>query len=399
MSFKEGWKEYKLGEDAVTKIGDGLHGTPTYDINGRYYFINGSNLVDGKIIINSSTKRVAEEEFIKYKKDLTDKTVLLGINGTIGNVAIYNNEKCILGKSAAYLNINDSFDKTFIKYLLLNNHFQNYIRNNATGTTIKNVGLGLLRAYEFLAPESLATQRRIATILSSLDEKIELNRQMNQTLEETAQTLFRQMCLPKGEELPEGWEWKTVGELVKIAIGKTPPRKESEWFSSNPSDIVWVSIKDLGQAGMFISNSSEYLLKEGVKKYNVKIVPANSVLLSFKLTLGRVAITTKELTTNEAIAHFVFNNKSIITKEFLYFYLKEFDYNSLGSTSSIATAINSKMVREIPVLIPSMQDVKNYTNIVNPIFEKIKATSNEIATLTQLRDNLLPKLMTGEIEV
>ena len=73
------WKTYTLGKDAVTKLGDGLHGTPNYDDNGEYYFINGSNLVDGKIVINSNTKKVTEEEFIKYKKDLSDKTILLAL--------------------------------------------------------------------------------------------------------------------------------------------------------------------------------------------------------------------------------------------------------------------------------------------------------------------------------
>ena len=155
------WKTYTLGKDVVTKLGDGLHGTPIYDDNGEYYFINGSNLVEGKIIINSNTKKVTEEEFVKYKKDLSNKTILLGINGTIGNVALYNNEKCILGKSAAYLNINDDFDKHFVKYVLTNNHFQNYIKNNASGTTIKNVGLGLLREYEFSAPVDKAEQQQI----------------------------------------------------------------------------------------------------------------------------------------------------------------------------------------------------------------------------------------------
>lgn len=97
-----GWKTYKLKEIS-SKIGDGLHGTPTYDENGDYYFINGSNLVNGKIDINSNTKKVHLEEFEKYKKELTDRTILIGINGTIGNLALYNGEKCILGKSAAYI--------------------------------------------------------------------------------------------------------------------------------------------------------------------------------------------------------------------------------------------------------------------------------------------------------
>ena len=107
IEFYSRWKRVML-QEIVYKLGDGLHGSPEYDINGEYYFINGNNLIDGKIVIKDSTQRVTEKEYLKYKKDLNDRTILLGINGTIGNVAIYNGEKCILGKSACYFNVIES---------------------------------------------------------------------------------------------------------------------------------------------------------------------------------------------------------------------------------------------------------------------------------------------------
>ena len=91
------WKEVKL-QDVVSILGDGLHGTPKYDNNGEYYFINGNNLCDGRIILKETTKRTSKEEFEKYKKELNDRTVLVSINGTLGNVALYNNEMCFLSK-------------------------------------------------------------------------------------------------------------------------------------------------------------------------------------------------------------------------------------------------------------------------------------------------------------
>lgn len=101
---------------------------------------------------------------------------------------------------------------------------------------------------------------------------------------------------------------------------KTPPRKESEWFSANPDDVTWVSISDMGSCGTYIRRSSEQLTKEAIERHNIKIVPDNTVLLSFKLTIGRIAITVGEMTTNEAIAHFKTNNTEIT--EYLYCYLK-----------------------------------------------------------------------------
>ena len=100
-------------------------------------------------------------------------------------------------------------------------------------------------------------------------------------------------------------------EYFDISIGKTPPRKEPQWFSTNSQDIDWVSISDMGTCGLYISNSSEQLTKEAVERHNVKVVPDNTVLLSFKLTVGRIAITNGEMTTNEAIAHFKTDKKEI----------------------------------------------------------------------------------------
>lgn len=186
-------------------------------------------------------------------------------------------------------------------------------------------------------------------------------------------------------------------EFFDITIGKTPPRKEHQWFSDNPNDIVWVSISDMGGCGMFIEGSSEYLTKESVEKFNIKVVPENTVLLSFKLTIGRVAITSTSLTTNEAIAHFRSNNPAI--NEYLYCYLKHFNYQSLGSTSSIATAVNSKIIKGMPFVVPTDDEISSFHTLVFPMFSIIQKNQRENHRLSALRDTLLPKLMNGEIDV
>src|SRR5690554_3611674 len=140
------WKTYKL-EDISTKLGDGLHGTPKYKADGEYYFINGSNLLNGEIIFKESTKKVDQAQFDKYKKELTERTILVSINGTIGNIAFYNGEKVVLGKSACYFNIIADVDKFFIKHLLSSYLFQDYINTNYTGSVIKNVSLKTMREF------------------------------------------------------------------------------------------------------------------------------------------------------------------------------------------------------------------------------------------------------------
>ena len=402
------WKEVTLGE-VSSKIGDGLHGTPKYDEEGSYYFINGNNLNCGQIIIKDDTKRVGIDEFVKNQKELNEQTILVSINGTIGNVAKYNNEPCILGKSACYINVIKEVDKEFIYYVLTSANFKRNITNEATGTTIKNVSLKQMREYKFNIPCNLADQRRIASILSSLDRKIELNNKINADLEEMAQAIFKNWFVDfepfkdgkfVDSELgmiPEGWKVGRADDFYQINIGKTPPRKEHQWFSTNPADKIWVSIANMGNSGIFISDSSEYLTKEAVDRHNIIMVPRNTILLSFKLTVGRVAIADKELTTNEAIARFILSDDKYM--EYLYLYLKKYDYNSLGSTSSIATAVNSKTIKGMQMLQPSDNVIDAFHIQVNPIFEKIRSLTKENSRLSLLRDTLLPRLMSGELEI
>ena len=202
-----------------------------------------------------------------------------------------------------------------------------------------------------------------------------------------------------GGWVPKGWTYKTAENIAHVSIGKTPPRKESEWFSEQKTNnTTWVSIRDMGVFGSHTGNTSEYLTSEAIEKFNIKKVPKDSVLLSFKLTLGRVTIASEELTTNEAIAHFV-EPKYCINVPYLYSYLSNFNYSSLGSTSSIATAVNSKIIKNMPILVPSVNVLDCYKKQIESSFQKMKSLDDETAMLTNLRDTLLPKLISGELRL
>ena len=129
----------------------------------------------------------------------------------------------------------------------------------------------------------------------------------------------------------------------------------------NKEDVRWVSISDMGNCGVYINNSSERLTKLAVDRHKIKIVPDNTVILSFKLTVGRIAITNGEMVTNEAIAHLKTENKYI--NEYLYCYLKHFNFKTMGSTSSIATAINSKIIKGMPFVIPDEDEIEYFHSI------------------------------------
>ena len=166
FEIPETWKWVKL-IDLVSILGDGIHGTPKYSASGDYYFINGNNLNDGKIELKDTTKRVDKQEWEKYKKNLDLHTILISINGTIGNIAFYNNEKIMLGKSACYFNVVLAELKTYLFFLLKSDYFLKYALHSATGTTIKNVSLKAMS--NFLIPlPPLAEQQRIVEKIEEL---------------------------------------------------------------------------------------------------------------------------------------------------------------------------------------------------------------------------------------
>lgn len=410
MRNKE-WKKYKLS-NITSKLGDGLHGTPKYDNNGEYYFINGNNLENGKIVIKPDTKRVSFTEYQKYKKELNNNTILLSINGTLGNIGYYNNEKVILGKSACYFNLKDGFSKDYVRYIMSTKSFKLFLENFATGATIKNVSLDAMRNFEFYAPRK-DLQDKIAKILSNYDNLIENNNKRIKILEEMAQKIYKEWFVdfkfpghetatfkdsPLGK-IPKDWEVLKANNVADIFIGRTPSRKDFDCFTMNCKDRKWISIKDIGLSNVFIFQTSEYLTEDAIIKYNVPIIPKDTVILSFKLTVGKVAITTEDMCSNEAIAQFQIKDKQQLSTYYLYLYLKNFEYSNLGNTSSIGNAINSTIVKNMNILIPQRSILSEFNKSINSIFEQIKNLSIKNENLKQTRDILLPRLISGEIDV
>lgn len=191
----DGW-EWKTIKEISTLLGDGLHGTPKYDSNGEYYFINGNNLNDGKIEIKENTKKVSKEEFEKYKKQLNNKTIFVSINGSLGYTAFYNDEPIILGKSACYINIKEGIDKHYIRYIFTSQRFTNYSISVATGSTIKNVSLKSMREFEVPLPETIGEQHRI---VQEIESRLSVADKMEQSIQESLQKAeaLRQSILKK----------------------------------------------------------------------------------------------------------------------------------------------------------------------------------------------------------
>lgn len=388
MSFNE-WEKVKI-QDIVTKLGDGLHGTPKYDDFGDYYFINGNNLIEGNIVIKDGTKRISFEEYLKHKKELNDRTILLGINGTIGNVALYNGEKCILGKSACYFNVINTIDKNFIKYMIMSNDFQSYIKNTANGTTIKNVSLKSIREFEFRLPK-LDIQQKISSILSSIDNKIQLNRNIQKTLETLALTIFNEICLPKSEDLLNGWKIEKLDNLIET-VSITHKMKQEKIIFLNTSDILEGNVLNNDYS---IVSTLPGQAKKSIKRNDIlfsEIRPANKRYAFVNFDADDYVVSTKLM---------VLRTKSI-NPYLIYCFLTNNDtlkeLQHLAETrSGTFPQITFSQLKDFQIAIPDEETLSKVSKNIQDIYENIFLNYKETQTLIALRDNLLPKLMKGEI--
>jgi restriction modification system DNA specificity domain protein len=398
------WKKYKL-KDVCTILGDGLHGTPIYDDKGEFFFINGNNLKDGRISIKNDTKRVPYSEANKYKKPLNNRTILVSINGTIGNVAKYRDEKCILGKSACFFNVKENVDLNFIYYVVANQQFKNTITQLATGTTIKNVSLETMRNYTFCIPP-LSIQKHIGKILSSFDAKIELNRRINDNLEQQAQALFKSWFVDfdpfkdgkfvESElgRIPEGWRVERLGSVCKCLLGGTPSRNKEEYWNGK---IAWINSGEINE--FRITKPSEYITQEGLKKSATKLLPKKTTVLAITgATLGQVSLLEINSCANQSVIGLLENED--IFHEYIYPLIKNrIDDLCSHMTGGAQQHINKNNVEQLEILIPPKKILVEYKQIATPIYSLISNICFESQKISKLRDSLLPRLMSGELKL
>lgn len=388
------WKEVRLGEIS-SKIGDGLHGTPKYDDEGPYYFINGNNLNCGKIIIKDDTKRVGKDEFVKNQKELNEQTILVSINGTIGNVAKYNNELCILGKSACYINVIKEVDKEFIYYVLTSANFKRNITNEATGTTIKNVSLKQMREYKFNIPCNISDQHRIASILSSLDRKIELNNKINADLEEMAQAIFKNWFVDfepfkdgkfVDSELgmiPEGWKVGGLFDIAEIFDKKRKPLSGNVREKMDKIYPYYGATSCMDYVDDYIFDGIYTLIGE-----DGSVVKENG-LPYMQYVWGKMWVNNH--------AH-ILQGKNGYSTEMIHALLSITNIKFLV-TGAVQAKLSQGNMQKILVAIPPKNVLDEIRPVIDNLYSKIRINTDENSRLSLLRDTLLPRLMSGEIEV
>jgi len=405
--IKQGYKQTKVGvipEDwevvklssISEKISDGIHTTPVYSDNTNFFFINGNNLMKNCVQISDTTKTVSEYEYKKHRIDLDSKTILMSINGTIGNLAIYNNEKIILGKSACYIILKNKSSLKFIYLLLQSYSIQKSFESELTGSTIKNLSLKTIKDTLIPLPP-LKEQEKIAEILTTWDEAITKQTELIKTKELLKIALMQKLL--SGEVRFSGFseKWKEVklGEIGKFYKGKgiskenlseegTPCIRYAELYTTYNEKIDNV-----------ISKTNVDIKELFLSKSNDIIIPASGE------TAIDIATASCVLRDNIALSG---DLNVIRTKEngiFLSYYLNIIAKHRIASIAQGVSVVHlyPSQLENLLLSLPSLLEQQKIAEVLSLSDDEINLLKNELDELKLQKKALMQKLLNGEVRV
>ena len=405
------WKEVRLG-DVCSKITDGSHFSPKAQTEG-YPMLSVKDMREYDFDF-SNCKKISYEDYLKMERDgcvpqIGD--VLVAKDGSyLKEIFICKEQReiALLSSIAIFRPNSQLIDSRFLCYCLKSPRVYNYISLNCvSGSALPRIILKDFKGVNIRVP-SLEDQRRIASILSSLDRKIELNNKINADLEEMAQAIFKNWFVDfepfkNGKfvdselgMIPEGWKVGRLDEIADVVGGSTPSKAKPEYYTQK--GIAWLTPKDLSNhPAVYTSRGEIDITEEGYNSTSTKLMPKGTVLFTSRAPIGYISIALNDICTNQGF-------KSLVPKKAgtcsLYCFLKyvtpEIENKSTGSTFKEASG---SLMKSLQVIIPEQKDFEEFEAIVSPLFARIESLEKENSRLSTLRDTLLPRLMSGELEV
>jgi type I restriction enzyme S subunit len=420
----EDWTIKKL-EQVSTEIGDGIHATPQYIRYSEINFINGNNLVNSSIEINSNTMCVSEEEYKKYKKRLGSQTILMSINGTIGNLAYFKNEKVVLGKSAAYINLDNSVSKKYIFYLLQTAGIKKFYENKLTGTTIRNLSLESLRNTPISFPPTKEEQTAIADVLSDTDDLIESLAKLITKKKLIKQAAMQELLTGKKRlpgfainwetekkyktteigNIPEDWNLKKLGQLcLKDGLVRGPfgGSLKKEFFVDRGFKVYEQKnaiYKDIELGSYFIDN----LRYAEMKRFEV--LPGDFII-SCSGTIGRIyqiPNSAPKGIINQALLKVRLDAAAVFDQYFFhYFSWDVFQEKIIDSTQggAMKNLVGMDVFRNTLLLIPSTKEEQSaIANVLSDMDSEIETLEQKRDKYKQLKVGMMQQLLTGRIRL
>mgnify|MGYP000572901577 FL=1 len=391
-------REVKLGEVANVKGGKRIpKGIGLINIPNGHPYIRVRDLNNKRVLELDNSYEYVDNETQKVISKYTVKTgdVVLSIVGTIGLVAIVGRtlDGANLTENCVKLSSFHGVNRDFLYYYLRSDCGQQEIRCGTVGAVQAKLPIKNIQNIAINLPD-YTTQERIASLLLSIDRKIELNQKINDNLEQQAVTYFQELYINNANPM---WQIGTISDLGTVVGGSTPSKTKPEYYTNN--GISWITPKDLSiNKSKFISHGENDITELGLKNSSATVMPKGTVLFSSRAPIGYIAIASNEVTTNQGF-------KSVVPyleigTAFVYFFLK----HSLPVIESAASGstfkeISGSAMKNIPAIIPDRSTLDQFNSFCAPIFAQQKILEDQNYSLAMLRDSLLPKLMSGAIDI
>lgn len=344
--------------------------------NDRKYVYETEKHISVEGLNNSSTKILSKGD------------IIISARGTVGAMAMLGKDMAF-NQSCYGIQPTKLVDRDYLYYLLFSSIQE--LKHNSHGGVFDTITRDTFDTIEILLP-SLKEQKRIASILSSLDDKIDLLHQENKTLEAMAETLFRKWFI---EDAKEEWKEGTLDDILSVKGGTTPSTKEAKFWDG---DIAWTSPKDITTLnGIYLFDTERKITQEGLKQISSGLLPAGTLLMSSRAPVGVLAYAEVPLAINQGYIAII-DDKGYV-KEFIYLWLKvNMDMVHSYANGSTFMEISKSAFKSLSLLIPPKHVVTEFCKSIKPIFEKIKINELQIRTINKTRDRILPKLMSNEIK-
>ena len=391
-------REVKLGEVANVKGGKRIpKGIGLINIPNGHPYIRVRDLNNKRVLELDNSYEYVDNETQKVISKYTVKTgdVVLSIEGTIGLVAIVGRtlDGANLTENCVKLSSFHGVNRDFLYYYLRSDCGQQEIRCGTVGAVQAKLPIKNIQNIAINLPD-YTTQERIASLLLSIDRKIELNQKINDNLEQQAVTYFQELYINNANPM---WQIGTISDLGTVVGGSTPSKTKPEYYTNN--GIAWITPKDLSiNKSKFISHGENDITELGLKNSSATVMPKGTVLFSSRAPIGYIAIASNEVTTNQGFKSVI--PYSEIGTAFVYFFLK----HSLPVIESAASGstfkeISGSAMKNIPAIIPDRSTLDQFNSFCAPIFAQQKILEDQNYSLAMLRDSLLPKLMSGAIDI
>ncbi|MBN2869135.1 MAG: restriction endonuclease subunit S [Flavobacteriaceae bacterium] len=399
-----GWKETSLGDISLRKQYGYTESASTEEIGPKFLRITDiqNDFIDWKTVPYCP---ISDSDLEKYKLQIGDVVIARTGNSTGATAAIKEEINAVFASYLIRFQINSEIaDYNFIDFLVRSRFWSGFVNSVKSGSAQGGANANDFAMFPINLPP-LPEQKAIANILTAFDSKIENLQAQNNTLEQTAQTIFKEWFgkYQVGDELPDGWRITQLRELAKkISKGTTPRKKDVEGL-----DVIipFLKVKDISDEGLINKDSLELIPKEvHNKQLKRSILKHNDILFSIAGTIGRVAIVDNELENsncNQALAFIRLNDVGKL-KEYVHLWLKSNDVQN-EITNSIVQGVQANVsltvLGDLKITIPDESKLKEWKSLISPIYSKWDNNNSQIQTLKKTRDALLPKLMSGQVRV